>query len=206
MGYSTLLFELAGLPDKNAFALSLGAKAFSFMGTIVAWFLLPKIGRRTLFCYGEVILSAFLFLIGILAVVPHNLTNPGLQNSQAVLLMLFSFVYDCTIGPIVYVFLGEISSTRMRGKTIAVALAIKAVLGVVSSESMPYFMNKGEGYWRGKAGFLYGGINLAFTVWCFFRIPETKNRSFEEIDRLFELGVPARDFKKYVSDADVGMH
>ncbi|KAJ5620271.1 MFS general substrate transporter [Penicillium lagena] len=202
MGYSTLLFELAGLPSKNSFALSLGAKAFSFTGTIVAWFMLSRFGRRTLYCYGEALLTVFLFLIGILAVVPHNLSHPGLQYSQAVMLMLFSFVYDCTIGPVAYVLLGEISSTRLRGKTIAVALAIKAVFGIVNSEAMPYMMNKGHAYWRGKAGFLFGGFNLLFTLWAFMRIPETKGRTFEEIDLLFERGVKAKDFSKYVSDAD----
>jgi SP family general alpha glucoside:H+ symporter-like MFS transporter len=35
-GYSTLFFELAGLPSKNPFALSLGTKAFAFTGTIVS--------------------------------------------------------------------------------------------------------------------------------------------------------------------------
>lgn len=206
MGYSTLFFELAGLPSKNAFALSLGTKAFAFTGTIVSWFILWRVGRRTLYCYGEAMLTVFLFVIGILDVIPHYSSHPGLQYSQAVMLFLFSFVYDCTIGPVEYVLLGEISSTRLRGKTIAVALAVKAVFGIVNSVSMPYMMNSDEANWRGKAGFLFGGLNLLFTVWAFMRIPETKGRTFEEIDLLFERGVKAKDFSKYVSNADFEEH
>ena len=63
-------------------------------------------------------------------------------------------------------------------------------------------MNADEANFRGKAGFLYGGINIISTAWAFWRIPETKGRTFEEIDLLFERGVAAKDFKKYVSDAD----
>jgi MFS transporter, SP family, general alpha glucoside:H+ symporter len=32
-------------------------------------------------------------------------------------------------------------------------------------------------------------------VWCFFRLPETKGRTFGEIDLLFENHVSARKFK-----------
>jgi SP family general alpha glucoside:H+ symporter-like MFS transporter len=119
------------------------------------------------------------------------------------MLMLFAFVYDFSIGPVEYVLLGEISSTRLRGKTIAVALAIKAVFGITNSVSMPYMMNSDHANMRGKAGFLFGGLNLLFAAWAFMRIPETKGRTFEEIDMLFERGVKAKDFSKYVSDADV---
>ncbi|RSH82911.1 hypothetical protein EHS25_005901 [Saitozyma podzolica] len=203
MGYSTLFFELAGLPSKNAFALSLGSKGFAFAGTILSWFILWRVGRRTLYCWGQVALTCFLFVIGILDVMPNYPSHPGLQYSQAVMLMLFAFVYDFSIGPVEYVLLGEISSTRLRGKTIAVALAIKAVFGITNSVSMPYMMNSDHANMRGKAGFLFGGLNLLFAAWAFMRIPETKGRTFEEIDMLFERGVKAKDFSKYVSDADV---
>ncbi|KAK3196031.1 hypothetical protein K4F52_000899 [Lecanicillium sp. MT-2017a] len=198
-GYSTLFFELAGLKSHNAFALSLGMKAFAFVGTITSWFLITRFGRRTLYCSGETILTVFLFIIAILDVMPHYTTRPGLQYGQAVILMLFAFVYDCSIGPVEYVLLGEISSTRLRGKTIAVALAIKAIFGIANAQAMPYMMNLDHANWRGKAGYLFGGLNLLFTIWSFMRIPETKGRTFEEIDMLFEQGVKAKDFKKYVS-------
>jgi sugar porter (SP) family MFS transporter len=198
-GYSTLFFELAGLSSTNAFALSLGTKAFAFTGTIVSWFIITRFGRRTLYCSGEVILTAFLFIIGILDVMPNYSEHPGLQYGQAVMLMLWSFVYDCSIGPVEYVLLGEISSTRLRSKTIAVALAVKAVFGIVNSEAMPFMMNSDHANWRGKAAFLFGGLNIFFTLWAYLRIPETRGRTFEEIDLLFERGVRARDFGKYKS-------
>lgn len=49
--------------------------------------------------------------------------------------------------------------------------------------------------WGGKAGFFYAGTNLLCHIWCWFRLPETKDRSFCEIDLLFEQKVPARKFK-----------
>jgi hypothetical protein len=34
-------------------------------------------------------------------------------------------------------------------------------------------------------------------VWFYFYIPETKARSLEELDEIFEAGIPARKFRKY---------
>ena len=32
-------------------------------------------------------------------------------------------------------------------------------------------------------------------IWCWFRLPETKDRTFGEIDLLFDNHIPARKFK-----------
>jgi hypothetical protein len=71
---------------------------------------------------------------------------------------------------------------------------------------MPYMINSDHANWRKKAGFLSRGLNLLFTLWAFMRIPETKGRTLEEIDLLFEMGVKAKDFGKYVSEADFEEH
>ncbi len=49
--------------------------------------------------------------------------------------------------------------------------------------------------WGAKAALFYAGTNLLCNIWCWFRLPETKGRTFGEIDLLFEHGVPARKFK-----------
>jgi SP family general alpha glucoside:H+ symporter-like MFS transporter len=49
--------------------------------------------------------------------------------------------------------------------------------------------------WGAKAGIFYAGTNLLCNIWCWFRLPETKDRTFGEIDLLFENQVPARKFK-----------
>ncbi len=49
--------------------------------------------------------------------------------------------------------------------------------------------------WGAKAGLFYAGTNLLCNIWCWFRLPETKDRTFGEIDLLFDNRVPARKFK-----------
>lgn len=49
--------------------------------------------------------------------------------------------------------------------------------------------------WGAKTALFYAGTNLICNIWCWFRLPETKDRTFGEIDLLFERKVPARKFK-----------
>lgn len=58
-------------------------------------------------------------------------------------------------------------------------------------------LNPTAGDWKGKTGFFWGGCAFVFFIWTFFRLPETKGRSFEEIDLLFAGGVGARDFRSH---------
>lgn len=53
-------------------------------------------------------------------------------------------------------------------------------------------------------GFFWGGTSIIVLVWAFFRLPETKDRSYEQLDVLFAQKVLARHFKK--TDPDVFNH
>lgn len=45
------------------------------------------------------------------------------------------------------------------------------------------------------------GTALMIIVWAFFRLTETKDRTFEELDIMFGEKVPTRKFGSYVVDA-----
>lgn len=53
---------------------------------------------------------------------------------------------------------------------------------------------------QGKLGFFFGGLATLCYVWAFFRVPETRGRTYEELDLLFSKNVPARKFKDYRVD------
>jgi len=102
-----------------------------------------------------------------------------------------------TVGPICFVIISEISSTRLRGRTIAIATAVQAGASIVFTVAMPYMLKSDEANWRGKAEFLFGAISLVCCIWCWFGIPESGGRTFEELDILFERKIPARKFQNY---------
>lgn len=54
--------------------------------------------------------------------------------------------------------------------------------------------------WGAKSALFYAGTNLLCNIWCWYRLPETKDRTFGEIDVLFDNKVSARKFKTTTVD------
>jgi len=50
-------------------------------------------------------------------------------------------------------------------------------------------------------GFFWAATAFIIMVWAYFRLPEVKGRTYEELDILFEDRVSARKFSKTYVDA-----
>lgn len=72
----------------------------------------------------------------------------------------------------------------------------------MSTVVAPYVLDPEEGDWKGKSAFLPAGFLLVCLIWGFFRFPECKGRTYEELDLLFANRVPARKFASYELDLD----
>jgi SP family general alpha glucoside:H+ symporter-like MFS transporter len=107
-------------------------------------------------------------------------------------------VYNWSVGPVAFAIFCEVSATRVRSKTIAVATAVQALIGIIMTVAIPYLINPDEANLGGKLGFFFGGLSIPCLVWCWLRVPEMKGRTYEELDLMFERNVPTREFKTYV--------
>ncbi|KAL4734417.1 general substrate transporter [Aspergillus similis] len=194
LGFSAYFFQLAGLPTERSFDLGVGVTACGVVGTMISWLIVNHLGRRIIFNTGMAILSTINLLIGILDVVPTS----GASWTQAALTVVWAFFYQVSIGAVAFVLLGETSSPSLRAKTTAMATATQAVFGIVMNIVIPYMVNPDEGNMQGKVGFVFGGLGAVATVLCYLYIPDLKDRTFEEIDLMFENRVPPRKMGRYV--------
>jgi len=198
MGYSTYFYEQAGLSTEHAFTMSMGQFALGAVGTIFSWLLMGWFGRRTLYLAGEVVMCIFLLIIGCLGTVPRD--NQGAQWAIGSMLLLYTFTYDATVGPVCYSLVSEMSSTRLRAKTVVLARNLYNILGLVVNILTPRMLNPTAWNWGAKAGFFWAVSCLICVVWTYFRLPEPKGRTYGELDVLFEQKVSARKFKTTVVD------
>jgi SP family general alpha glucoside:H+ symporter-like MFS transporter len=198
MGYSTYFYEQAGLDISDAFSLSLGQYAIGAVGTISSWFLMTKFGRRTLYIWGQAIQCALLLIIGFCGIASKK--NIGAQWAIGSMLLVFTFVYDSTVGPVCYSLVAELSSTRLRQKTVVLARNFYNVGGIVTNVLTPRMLNPSAWNWGAKSGFFWAGTCFLCLVWTYFRLPEPKGRTYGELDILFEQRVPARKFKTTAVD------
>lgn len=191
MGYSTYFYKQAGLEVSQSFNMTLGQYALGIFGTLFSWVLMSRFGRRSLYINGLLMLIIALFSVGF-----SSLSSTA-EASWAIgsFLLVFTFIYDCTIGPVCFSIVAEIPSTQMRAKTIVLACNLYNLLMIINGIIVPQMLNPTAWDWKGKTGFFWGGITLFLFVWAYYRLPETRGRTFGEMDVLFKKGVSAREFR-----------
>ncbi|KAF5004852.1 hypothetical protein FDECE_8668 [Fusarium decemcellulare] len=196
MGYSTYFYQQAGMAVENSFNMSLGQYGIGLVGTIVAWFMMSRFGRRSLYLSGQLLTGIALLAIGCTALAGRD--NVAAQWGIGSLLLVHTFVYDCTIGPVCYSLVSELSSTRLRTKSVVLARNLYNCVCIFTSVITPRMLNPSAWNWGAKTGFLWAGSCLICATWTYFRLPEPKGRTYAELNILFEQGVSARKFSSVV--------
>jgi SP family general alpha glucoside:H+ symporter-like MFS transporter len=149
-------------------------------------------GRRTLYVNGLALLTIILLIIGLVSISNSKGASWGIGS----LLLIYTFTYDITVGPVCYSLVAEIPSTRLKTKSIVLARNIYNVMGIINGVIVPYMLNPTAWNWKGKAGFFWAGMCLLCFTWAYFRLPEPKGRTYGELDILFERRVAARKFRQ----------
>ncbi|CAI7614835.1 unnamed protein product [Penicillium manginii] len=199
LSYSTYFFEIAGLPTSRSFDMGVGVTAVGVVGNICSWYVINVIGRRSL-VPGMAVLTVIVFVIAILDVVPGY--NHSIAWGQSALIIVWNFFYDLTLGPLGYVICGEMSSTRLRSHVVSIGFFTQNLWTLIMTITVPYMINPDEGNLRGKTGFIFGFFSIIASIWTYYYLPETKGRSFEELDHMFQQKVPARKFATYRQRTD----
>lgn len=189
----TYFFEQAGMDPSESYKLGFGSTAMALAGTLLSWFVMNMAGRRPIFVSGLATMTIILLLIGFLSFSD----NDNVRWAQAAFTMIWLFVYSLTVGPLGWAIPSEMSSMRLRNKTICLARNTYYVLNIAGGALEPYMMNPTEWNWKAKTGFFWAGSCLIITIWAFFRLPESKGRMPQELDILFSKRISARKFSKH---------
>lgn len=176
-----------------------GANALALFACFVNWFLLmPRFGRRPIYVIGMAAMAIELMLIGILNVWTEN---DSVAWVQAILTLVWTFTFQLSAGQLGWALPAEIGSTRLRQKTVCLARNVSNILGTIGGTLNNYMVNPTAWNFRGYTGFVWGTCAALVFVWAYFRLPESKDRTFHELDILFAKGVSARKFASTNVDA-----
>ena len=172
--YAEEIFTAAGYGVSDTLFNIVITGSVNLIFTLVAMFTVDKWGRKKLMVLGSVGLtitylllgSAFYFHIKGIAVLSLVVIGIG--------------VYAMSLAPIVWVILSEIFPNRVRGAAMALATFGLWIACFILTYTFP-LLNKG----LGAAGtfWLYAGICLLGFVFILKKLPETKGKSLEEIEK-----------------------
>ncbi|GHJ90283.1 hypothetical protein NliqN6_6685 [Naganishia liquefaciens] len=192
IGQGVQFFQQAGMAVQASYDLNLALNAMFVVGTFVSWGLLTRFGRRTLYLSGLATMAVVLLIIG----------GMGFTDSttakwvSGALLVFLNLAYNSTLGPVCYTLVAEISSTRLRAKTISLSRVAYQLMNIICGIIVPRQLSPAEWNWGPKSGLFWAGSAILTFCYVWLRVPETRNRSYGELDLLFENHIPAWRFSK----------
>ena len=173
MYYAPEIFKSAGNTTSSAFAQTIVVGAVNLALTLVALALVDRAGRRPLLLVGTAIQSLALgtaaWRFG------SHIAGPAL------LLALLGFVaaFAVSTGPITWIAVSEIFPNRLRGRAMSVAVSCLWVADWAVTQTFP-MLNESAGP---AATFgIYAGCSLLCLGCLAVLMPETKNRTLEQIE------------------------
>ncbi len=172
--YAEEIFRAAdyGVSDTLLNIIATGAVCLVF--TFVAIFSVDRIGRRALMLAGAAGLAVIYVLIG--GSFRYEVTGTPIL----ILVLTAMACYSCTLAPVVWVILSEIFPNRIRGAAMSVSVFALWAGCFVLTFTFPLLK---ESLGIGNTFWLYAGICLAGFFFIFFRLPETKGKTLEQIER-----------------------
>ncbi|OIW35203.1 MFS monosaccharide transporter-like protein [Coniochaeta ligniaria NRRL 30616] len=191
--YGTYFFALAG--TSKPFAETIGMNCAGLAGVLLSLYLITYLGRRTILLMGASIQALCMLIIG--AVSSSGSSSVAAGKCMVTFVVLHMFFYSMCTAPYLYLVSGEIPSNRLRSLTLGIASSLGFVGAWLVSFTIPYFINPEELNWGAKYAWVWFGSNVAYFLFMFFFLPETKDRTLEEIEEMFEKRVPAWQFKTY---------
>ena len=193
--YQTYYYQQAGWDTLKSFHVSCVAQALSVSGTILAIFMVDRFGRRFVTLYGIIALA----ILNVLTAGLGTSKKQSLLSASSIILTMYNFFYNSGIGPIAYSINSEIPTSQLRVKTIAVGLSLNNGLLCMWSFVLPYMFNVDQADMGSKINFIFAGCCFFSLYFFYFYLPETANRSYEEVDEMFKANVPARKWRSYVT-------
>lgn len=137
-----------------------------------------------------------MILVGALGAAQAKAPSSSYAWGIGSMLLISSFIYNCSIGPLTNTLCVEISSAVLRTKSIAMARFVYSVLATCAGVITPYQLNPTAWNWGAKTGFFWAGGCLISIIFAYFCVPEPRGRTTAEMDVLFERKVPLRHFAK----------
>lgn len=175
--YSTSIFADAGV-TQPIYA-TIGAGVVNTVFTVVSLFLVERAGRRTLHLIGLAGMAVSAILMTISLSLVKN--NPSLSYMAIVAVFGFVASFEMGPGPIPWFIVAELFSQGPRPAAMAVSGCSNWTANFLVGLSFPKLVELCEAY----VFIIFAILLVFFFIFTYFRVPETKGRTFDDIARGF---------------------
>ena len=185
--YGPEIFKMSGLKNNAEFIATSLVGTIEFIFTIVAVFLIDKVGRKKLMAIGSSLMAFFMVFIG--GVFFFHLTNgPWLL----IFIMGFTAAFSVSMGPVPWIMIPEIFPNHLRARAVGLTTMFLWGANWAIGQFTPVLLN---GIGGAYTFWLFAVINVICFTFVMTIVPETKNKSLEEIEKFWNANKQVVNFR-----------
>lgn len=173
--FAPRVFEMAGISTENALISTIGIGLVNLFATFFGLYLIDRLGRKKLMYIGSI---GYIISLGLMA---FNFLGPGIPSFWLPI-FVFGFIASHAVGQgsVIWVFISEMFPNELRAYGQSLGSFTHWILAALIANVFPFFANNfGPGYI-----FAFFCLMMVWQLlWVKFKMPETKGRSLEEIQK-----------------------
>ncbi|UKA77129.1 sugar porter family MFS transporter [Arthrobacter sp. FW306-07-I] len=174
--YAPTILSDTGLTKSTSITQTLFVGLTNLVFTVIAVLLIDRLGRRKLLLTGTVGLTLSLVLLAV------YFSSGALQQHASYLalvgLLLYIASFAIGLGPVFWLMISEIYPTGIRSKAMSVATLVNWGANFLVAAT---FLSLGQMITRQGTFYLYAGLGILAFLFFLKKVPETKDRSLENI-------------------------
>ncbi|KEF54741.1 uncharacterized protein A1O9_09183 [Exophiala aquamarina CBS 119918] len=184
--FSTVTLTQAGVGD--VFKVTIFINCLMFAGQLVGPYLVDTMGRRP-------VALTFLPIIAGLNMAAASLAMAGLEKnsmrSKAVagVFICLGFFITVAYGSLSWVIQTEIAVLHLREKSVGWSQFWSYIAAIVTSFVVPRLANPDGLNLGARVAYIFAGTNTVALIFTYFCLPETKGRTFAEIQAMYDNDV-----------------
>jgi SP family xylose:H+ symportor-like MFS transporter len=173
--YAPRIFESMGAAKDASMMQTVVMGLINVVFTVIAILTVDKYGRKILLLIGSVGMAIGMFAISGLAY--FEVIGMG----TLVFIIIYTASFMMSWGPITWVLISEIFPNKIRGRAVAIAVMAQWAANYLISSTYPSMMELSGAFTYG----FYGIMSLLSFFFVWKMVPETKGKSLEEIENIW---------------------
>ena len=169
--FAPRVFEKAGLAQDSAFLSTAGIGIVNLIFTLLGWYLIDRVGRKTLMYIGSI---GYIISLSLIAFSFSGNSHGGITW------FVFMFIASHAIGQgaVIWVFLSEIFPNSVRAEGTSFGCLTHWVFAALISQVFPFFSQYGEQYIFG----FFACMMVLQLLFVWKMMPETKRIALENME------------------------
>jgi len=181
--YAPEIFKSMGASTDSSLLQTIIVGIVNLTFTVLAILTVDKFGRKPLLIIGALVMAVSMIVLG-------TAFSESMSGTVKMICMLaYTAGFAMSWGPVCWVMLSEIFPNSVRSSVMSIAVAAQWVSNFLISSTFP-IMDKNsylvESFNHGFSYWVYGVLSILAAVFVWKMVPETKGKTLETMEKLWE--------------------